>query len=126
MLTCGGKDFVLSQISLTMEVNLGWKLFMTFATINIGGMFVFTFFIPETKGRSLEEMDVIFGAVSKEQREADIQRAGRGKQCNRRTIDRYLSCATALDGPAVESKGYARQTSSSAEEKLTQPVHNEV
>jgi len=38
-------------------------------------MFVFTFFIPETKGRSLEEMDVIFGSVSKEKRAEDIARA---------------------------------------------------
>ena len=28
--------------------------------------------IPETKGRSLEEMDVIFGAVTEEKRRADI------------------------------------------------------
>ena len=28
--------------------------------------------IPETKGRSLEEMDIIFGAVDAEKRKADI------------------------------------------------------
>jgi hypothetical protein len=31
--------------------------------------------LPETKGRSLEEMDIIFGAVSAESREAFIERA---------------------------------------------------
>ena len=30
--------------------------------------------IPETKGRSLEEMDIIFGSVKADQREADIAR----------------------------------------------------
>ena len=35
--------------------------------------------IPETKGRSLEEMDVIFGSVSADQRQADIARQERGE-----------------------------------------------
>ena len=48
-----------------------------FATINIGGMGTFALLIPETKGRSLEEMDVIFGAVSAEKRREDIARQER-------------------------------------------------
>jgi hypothetical protein len=32
------------------------------------------FFLPETKGRSLEDMDIIFGAITQEQRDADIAR----------------------------------------------------
>lgn len=35
--------------------------------------------IPETKGRSLEEMDVIFGAVSADKRSAGIAQQQRGK-----------------------------------------------
>jgi hypothetical protein len=34
--------------------------------------------IPETKGRSLEEMDIIFGSISAEQRQADIDKRERG------------------------------------------------
>ncbi len=34
--------------------------------------------IPETKGRSLEEMDVIFGSVSAEQRQVDIDKREHG------------------------------------------------
>ena len=34
--------------------------------------------IPETKGRSLEEMDVIFGAVQEDKRRADIAKQERG------------------------------------------------
>ena len=33
--------------------------------------------IPETKGRSLEEMDIIFGSITQEQREADIRKQER-------------------------------------------------
>jgi hypothetical protein len=45
-----------------------------YATINVGAMSIFSLIIPETKGRSLEEMDIIFGAVSAETRRQDIER----------------------------------------------------
>jgi len=32
------------------------------------------FFLPETRGRSLEDMDIIFGAITQEQRDIDIAR----------------------------------------------------
>jgi hypothetical protein len=41
------------------------------------------FFLPETKGRSLEDMDIIFGAITQEQRDIDIaarfERAEKGQ-----------------------------------------------
>ena len=37
------------------------------------GVFAF-FFIKETKGRSLEDMDILFGAVTAEQRAEDVER----------------------------------------------------
>ena len=45
-----------------------------YASINIGAMAVFSLAIPETMGRSLEEMDIIFGAISAETRRKDIER----------------------------------------------------
>jgi len=36
-------------------------------------VFVF-FFIKETKGRTLEDMDILFGAVNSEQRAEDVER----------------------------------------------------
>jgi hypothetical protein len=36
------------------------------------GVFVILFF-KETKGRTLEEMDLIFGAIDEEQRRADVE-----------------------------------------------------
>lgn len=35
-------DFVVSKETPTIEANLGYKLFMMFAAINIGGMAVFS------------------------------------------------------------------------------------
>lgn len=50
-----------------------------FGAINILGMGVFSLLIPETKGRSLEEMDIIFGSVQAEKREADIAQEEKGE-----------------------------------------------
>ena len=47
-------DFVLSKVTPTLVTDLGYKIFLMFATINIGGMGTFALLIPETKGRSLE------------------------------------------------------------------------
>jgi len=68
-------NFVVSKITPSMETHLGYKLFLTFATINFLGMAVFALIIPETKGKSLEEMDIMFGAITREEREKDIRKA---------------------------------------------------
>ena len=67
-------DFVISYNTPTWITTLGWKIFIMYATLNFGAMATFSLIIPETKGRSLEEMDVIFGAVSAETRQEDIER----------------------------------------------------
>lgn len=56
---------------------LKWKIFLMFGAINIGGMAVFSALIPETKGRSLEEMDVVFGTVDADTRAEGIARRER-------------------------------------------------
>ena len=69
---------MLSKVTPTLVTALGYKLFLMFAAINVAGMGTFALLIPETKGRSLEEMDVIFGAVDADTRRADIARQERG------------------------------------------------
>ena len=68
-------DFVVSHQTLLIEEHLGFKFFFMFGTVNIGAMAIFSLLIPETKGRSLEEMDVIFGTITEEKRQADVARA---------------------------------------------------
>ncbi|GLB38873.1 putative major facilitator superfamily, sugar transporter (TC 2.A.1.1) family protein [Lyophyllum shimeji] len=70
-------NFVVSKVTPDMISNLQYKIFLMFATVNIGAMGTFSLLIPETKGRSLEEMDVIFGSISAEQRQADIDKLER-------------------------------------------------
>jgi len=67
-------NFVVSKVTPDMITNLGYKIFLMFATVNVGAMAVFSLLIPETKGRSLEQMDIIFGSVSKEERQTYIDR----------------------------------------------------
>jgi sugar porter (SP) family MFS transporter len=64
---------VVARVTPDLVSALGYKIFLMFAAINIGGMLTFSCLIPETKGRSLEEMDVIFGAVDGEQRARDVE-----------------------------------------------------
>ncbi|KZT05752.1 general substrate transporter [Laetiporus sulphureus 93-53] len=70
-------NFVLSKVTPTLVTEMGYKIFLMFATIDIAGLAVFSALIPETKGRSLEEMDIIFGSVSADRREAEIKRQER-------------------------------------------------
>lgn len=42
--------------------NLGWRVFLMFCIFNFAGVVYTYFFVLETKGLSLEEMDALFGA----------------------------------------------------------------
>ncbi|KAH0583349.1 hypothetical protein H2248_008979 [Termitomyces sp. 'cryptogamus'] len=61
-------NFVLANVTPQMITNLSYEIFLMFATVNFGVMAVFFMLIPET------EMDVIFGAISADQRPADIEK----------------------------------------------------
>lgn len=66
-------NFAQAQASPYIIDSLGYKTFFFFGAINVAAFSTFAFFLPETKGRSLEEMDVIFGSVSKEERETNVR-----------------------------------------------------
>ncbi|KAJ6471850.1 hypothetical protein DFH09DRAFT_1344074 [Mycena vulgaris] len=70
-------NFTLTKTTPQMVTALGYKIFLMFGTINIAGMGTFALLIPETKGRSLEDMDIIFGSVTQEQRDAGIAKQER-------------------------------------------------
>ncbi|KAH7925774.1 general substrate transporter [Leucogyrophana mollusca] len=85
-------NFVVSKVTPTLEADLGYKLFMMFAAINIGAMATFSLLLPETKGRSLEEMDIIFGSVAAESRQAFIAKEERAldHELNETTSERSI------------------------------------
>ncbi|KAJ3532749.1 hypothetical protein NM688_g7379 [Phlebia brevispora] len=72
-------NFIVGQVTPTMMTHLGFGTFVFFGVFSfLGGVFM-TFFVPETKGLSLEEMDVVFGSVglaaADEARQTEINKA---------------------------------------------------
>ncbi|KAJ4348396.1 uncharacterized protein N0V89_009770 [Didymosphaeria variabile] len=68
-------NFVITKITPEAINHIGWKTFLMFGIFCLCmGIFAF-FFIKETKGRTLEDMDVLFGAVSAEQRAQDVEKS---------------------------------------------------
>jgi len=59
-------NFIVGQVTPNMITHLSYGTFIFFGLFSfLGGLFVL-FFVPETKGYSLEEMDVVFGDTSVE------------------------------------------------------------
>lgn len=54
-------NLVFAQFTPTALTNIGFKYFYVFFIFNIIAMLAYIFFFPETKGRTLEEMDELFG-----------------------------------------------------------------
>lgn len=53
--------------------SVGWRTFIMFGVFCVAmGVFVFIF-AKETKGRSLEEMDILFGAADENKRRAAVE-----------------------------------------------------
>ncbi|KAH7323435.1 major facilitator superfamily domain-containing protein [Rhizoctonia solani] len=71
-------NFATSRVTPILFVKLGWKTWMLFATLNLGGGILCYIICPETKGLSMEELDILFGAISAEQRAADIEKVLQG------------------------------------------------
>lgn len=70
-------NFIVGQVTPTMLSNIGFGTFVFFGAFSLmGGLFIL-FFVPETKGLSLEEMDEVFGdseglAAADQQRQLEI------------------------------------------------------
>ncbi|KAL3419260.1 sugar transporter [Phlyctema vagabunda] len=73
-------NFVITYVTPNAINHIGWKTFLMFGIFcTANGIFVF-FFIKETKGRSLEDMDILFGTVDAERRAADIENVLHAKE----------------------------------------------
>ncbi|THU85524.1 sugar transporter [Dendrothele bispora CBS 962.96] len=61
--TCSNWAFntMLSQVSPIGINNSGWKFYLIFVVLNFVDLIIITLFFPETKGKTLEEMNEVFG-----------------------------------------------------------------
>lgn len=66
-------NFIIAQITPPMLENITYGTYIFFACFCFLSFFFVWFFVPETKGRSLEEMDVVFGG-STAQKDTEIMR----------------------------------------------------
>lgn len=66
-------NFVIALVTPTILARIDWGLYILFAGFLTLGIFFVWFFVPETKGKTLEEMDQVFGAQTSQQ---DLERLG--------------------------------------------------
>lgn len=72
-------NFVITEVTPNAVAHIGWRTFLMFGIFcSANGVWVF-FFVRETKGRSLEDMDILFGTVDAEKRAEDVERVLMGK-----------------------------------------------
>ncbi|KAJ1924836.1 hypothetical protein IWQ60_004945 [Tieghemiomyces parasiticus] len=61
-------NFAIGQIAPILMERITWGLYILFACFAVAAIIMVYFFFPETKGRTLEEMDEVFGDVVVEYR----------------------------------------------------------
>jgi hypothetical protein len=66
-------NFVVTKITPEAVNHIGWKTFLMFGIFCLAMSIFATFFIKETKGKTLEEIHVLFGDATAEQRSKDLE-----------------------------------------------------
>jgi hypothetical protein len=67
-------NFCITEITPNAINHIGYRTFIMFGVFCLANFTFVFFFIKETKNRTLESMDVLFGAVDSEQRDRDVGR----------------------------------------------------
>ncbi|EMD89340.1 hypothetical protein COCC4DRAFT_138114 [Bipolaris maydis ATCC 48331] len=91
-------NFVITKITPAAVNSIGWRTFLMFGIFCLAMSVFATFFIKETKGKSLEEIDILFGDVSAEQRRMDVE-AGLKEEQRKHSVT-YAETATELGNQA--------------------------
>lgn len=91
-------NFVITKITPAAVNSIGWRTFLMFGIFCLAMSVFATFFIKETKGKTLEEIDLLFGDVSAEQRRMDIE-AGLKEEQRKHSVA-YAENATELGNRA--------------------------
>ncbi|KAL2128543.1 hypothetical protein VTI74DRAFT_9041 [Chaetomium olivicolor] len=65
-------NFIIGLVTPDMLARIGWGTYIFFAAFCLIALAFTYFFVPETKGRSLEEMDAVFGDVVAQEEKARL------------------------------------------------------
>ncbi len=71
-------NFIITTITPPAVNQIGWRVFIMFGIFCVAMCIFSIIFLKETKGRTLEDMDILFGAVTEEQRRADVSQVLKG------------------------------------------------
>lgn len=66
-------NFCVTKFTPAAINNIGWKTFIMFGVFCFANALFSFFFIKETKGLKLEDIDILFGTVDVEQRRRDVE-----------------------------------------------------
>ena len=75
-------NFVITEVTPNAVNHIGWRTFLMFGIFCLSMAVYVFFFIKETKGRSLEDMDILFGDVDASVRAADVEKVLRKDRIN--------------------------------------------
>lgn len=67
-------NYVITEITPNAINHIGYRTFIMFGCFCFGNFLFVYFFIRETKGRTLESMDVLFGTIDADKRAIDVER----------------------------------------------------
>jgi hypothetical protein len=90
-------NFIVTKVTPAAVNQIGWRTFLMFGIFCLAMATFAAFFIKETKGKSLEEIDILFGDVTAEQRSRDLEASLAVEQ--RKHSVKYVEDATDDDKP---------------------------
>jgi len=67
-----GNAAIITKITPLGFAGVGWKFWFLWASFNVAATIVAYLACPETKGKSIEEIDIVFGAIKQEVRDAHV------------------------------------------------------
>ncbi|KAK6509240.1 hypothetical protein TWF481_003998 [Arthrobotrys musiformis] len=97
-------SFVISRVTPYMITSLGYGVYMLFASLMVGMSLWAWWFVPETKGRSLEEMEEVFGVAKR-----------RGEEEGRAVGEERDIGVNEKDGSGKPTSGHVEDSSTSKE-----------
>ena len=106
-------NFAITYMTPSAINHIGWRTFLMFGIFCAANFFFVFFFIKETKGRTLEDMDVIFGTVEAEQRAADVEAMVHKQQLHGEDVEHVddvapqTKAATTIAAPVEETPAAA-------------------
>ena len=64
-------NFIVGQVTPDMLSGMTYGTYIFFGLLTFGGVLFVWLYVPETKGLSLEEMDILFGSIGMAEKERE-------------------------------------------------------